>query len=245
MSFARDKLSLHVADKGLAAFRSFRSKSDVRARARESFARHDLSRYAGLMGDKVRDAEVRRAAHSRLLRDARTCPDTLVIDELGLGHGACRVDIAVINGHIRGLEIKAEADALDRLPHQVTAYGEVVDRATLIAAPRHLATALEIVPMWWGVIVADRGRTGGVVFRKFREERANLHVDPMMLARLLWHPEAAAILREHGRPERILRQPREALYRELVDVLPRRVLAYRVRETLKNRATWRDHPEPL
>ena len=47
--------------------------------------------------------------------------------------GAARVDIAVINGHIRGVEIKAEADSLERLPRQVEAYGRVVDRATLIA----------------------------------------------------------------------------------------------------------------
>ena len=35
----------------------------------------------------------------------------------------------MINGHIRGVEIKAEADTLDRLPRQVAAYGEVVDKA--------------------------------------------------------------------------------------------------------------------
>ncbi|WP_428489105.1 sce7726 family protein [Rhodopila sp.] len=197
------------------------------------------------MGDKIRDAEVRRAAHGKLLRNAHICPDTLVIDELGLGHGVCRVDIAVINGHIRGLEIKAEADILDRLPHQVKAYGEVVDRATLIVAPRHLSTALEIVPKWWGVIAVDRVLSGGIVFRKIREERANRHVNPMMLARLLWHPEAATILREHGQPEHSLRQPREALYRELVALLSRRDLAHGVRDALRNRATWRDRPEPL
>ena len=81
----------------------------------------------------LRDSDVRKAAYARLLSHARTCPNTLVIDELGLDHGSCRIDIAVINGHIRGLEIKAEADTLDRLPHQVAAYGEVVDKASLRA----------------------------------------------------------------------------------------------------------------
>jgi len=196
------------------------------------------------MKDKGRDAEVRRAAHGRLLRHAQTCPDTLVIDELGLGHGYCRVDIAVINGHIRGLEIKAEADVLDRLPHQVRAYGEVVDKASLIVAPRHLATALDIIPDWWGVMVADRAANGSVIFRKLRDERTNRGVDPMMLARLLWRPEAVAMLCALGRPERLLRQPREILYQELVNALPRRELALRVRETLKVRAGWRDRPRP-
>ena len=196
------------------------------------------------MGDKTRDAEVRRAAHGRLLRHARGCSDTLVIDELGLGHGACRVDIAVINGHIRGLEIKAEADVLDRLPYQVRAYGEVVDKASLIVAPRHLATALHIIPDWWGVIAVDRAANGSVIFHKLREERINRGVEPVMLARLLWRPEAVAMLRVLGRSERLLRQPREILFQELVTALPRSELALRVRETLKVRQAWRDHPRP-
>lgn len=202
------------------------------------------ARYAMCMGNKVKDADVRQAAHGRLLHHARSCPHTLVIDELGIGHGACRVDIAVINGHIRGLEIKAEADVLDRLPHQVRAYGEVVDKASLIVAPKHLTGALDIIPDWWGVLVVDRAANGAVVFRKLREERVNRGVDPMMLARLLWRPEAIAMLRELDRPERLLRQPREVLYQELVAAMPRRELALRVREALKVREAWRDHPTP-
>ena len=45
-----------------------------------------LTRYAWVMKDKGRDAEVRRAAHGRLLRHAQTCPDTLVIDESRLAN---------------------------------------------------------------------------------------------------------------------------------------------------------------
>lgn len=194
---------------------------------------------------RLRDSDIRTAAHSRLLHHARSCPDTIVIDELGLDHGTCRVDIAVINGHIRGLEIKADADVLDRLPHQVAAYGRVVNRATLIAAPRHVEKALAMLPDWWGVMVVDQGATQGIRFRVLRPERANRRIDPLMQARLLWRPEAVTILRALGRAERLLRQPREGLYQELVAALPPRVLARHVRETLKIRQAWRDRLEPL
>lgn len=188
----------------------------------------------------LRDIDIRKAAYGRLLVHAQARPDTLVIDELGLDHGACRVDIAVINGHIRGLEIKADADTLDRLPRQVAAYGEVVDKASLIAAPRHIDAAFAIIPDWWGVVVAQRGRRSGVTFHRIREERVNRMVDAMMLARLLWRPEAITILRGVGVAERDLRAPREALYQRLVAELPKRILAYKVRETLKTRSAWRD-----
>jgi hypothetical protein len=204
-----------------------------------------FSGYRFAMASKLlRDCDVRQAAHGRLLAHAKSCPDTLVIDELGLDHGSCRIDIAVINGHIRGLEIKAEADTLDRLPHQVAAYGEVVDKASLIVAPRHLEAALTIIPDWWGIVVVDRGAHCGVNFRRVRPERVNRAVEPVILARLLWRPEAQAILRELGVSERDLRAPREALYQRIVSEMPLRRLARTVRETLKSRLAWRDQPQP-
>lgn len=192
----------------------------------------------------LKDRDLRRA-YRRLLTHAQACPDTLVIDELGLDHGSCRIDIAVINGHIRGVEIKAEADTLERLPRQVAAYGEVVDKALLIVDPKHLASAMTIVPDWWGVIVAERGATQGVRFRRVRPERANKGIDPLMLARLLWRPEVQTLLREYGFSERDLRAPRSTLYKMLVDRLSLRSLSQTVRQTLKARTSWRDRPPLL
>ena len=94
---------------------------------------HDRSYRVGMASGPLRDSDVRKAAYRRLLTHARACPDTLVINELGLDHGSCRIDIAVINGHIRGVEIKAGTDTLKRLPRQVAAYGEVVDKALLLS----------------------------------------------------------------------------------------------------------------
>jgi hypothetical protein len=188
----------------------------------------------------LRDSDIRHAAYRRLLTHAQACPNTLVIDELGLDHGSCRIDIAVINGHIRGVEIKAEADTLERLPRQVAAYSEVVDKALLIVAPKHLEPAMTMIPNWWGIIVAERGTYQGVKFRRVRPERANKGIDPLVLARLLWRPEAQAILRDLGILERELRAPREMLYLLLVEKLSLRRLALTVRETLKARTMWRD-----
>jgi hypothetical protein len=196
------------------------------------------------MSIALKDVDVRRAAYARLLHHATQCPDTLVIDELGIDHGSCRIDIAVINGHIRGLEIKAEADTLTRLPHQVAAYGEIVDKASLIVARRHLDAALPMIPAWWGVILATRSAGGGVVFSRMREERVNRNPNPITLSRLLWRPEIQELLRELGHTERALRAPREVLYNELATAMPRRELARRVRETLKRRVAWRDRPRP-
>jgi hypothetical protein len=196
------------------------------------------------MASLLKDGDVRRAVYARMLGHAVRCADTLVIDELGLDHGACRVDIAVINGHIRGLEIKAEADTLNRLPAQVAAYGDVVDKASLIVADRHLVASLDLIPDWWGVVIATRFANGEVALRRVRHEHVNRSTDLVTLARLLWRPEAAQVLRELDYPERSLRGPREELYQMLAKAMSRRHLSARVREALKVRAVWRDRPRP-
>lgn len=193
---------------------------------------------------RLKDGDLREAALRRLLAHARACPDTLVLNELGLAHGASRVDIAVINGHIRGVEIKAEADTLERLPRQVEAYGRVVDRATLIASERHLPAAIDLLPDWWGVMSARRAANGAVVFRWVREERANRSTDPVTLARLLWRSEALALLEANACDHGLQRAPRSVLYTELANRLPKTKLAALVRATLKARADWRDRPPP-
>ena len=194
------------------------------------------------MRARLKDGDLRTAALRRLLSHAQACPDTLVLNELGLAHGASRVDIAIINGHIRGVEIKAEADTLERLPRQVEAYGKVVDRATLIASERHLPIAMAHLPDWWGVMSARRAANGAVVFRWVREERVNRNTDPMTLARLLWRSEALQVLERLGCDQRMLRAPRAILYAELVRRTPKTKLAALVRATLKARADWRDRP---
>ena len=70
----------------------------------------------------MNDAQIRSSFHSKKLRRHHATPDTLVVDELGLKHGKCRADIAVINGHLIGYEIKSDDDSLHRLARQVEAY---------------------------------------------------------------------------------------------------------------------------
>ncbi len=196
------------------------------------------------MTPRLKDEDLRAAALRRLLAGAQKCADTLVLEELGLTHGTSRVDIAVINGHIRGVEIKAEADSLERLPRQVNAYGLVVDRATLISSERHLPAALELLPSWWGVVSARRAANGSVVFRRLRDERANRETDAISLARLMWRDEVHAVLSGMGCAPQLLREPRASLYAELARRLPKAQLAALVRTTLKSRTNWRDRPRP-
>jgi hypothetical protein len=188
---------------------------------------------------KHRDKDLRSEVYKQLIAIECRHKNTLVIDELGLSHGSVRIDIAILNGHIHGLELKSDSDNLKRLARQVEGYGQVVDRATLIVAERHLENALTL-----GVIAAKHADDNGIQFHRVRRDGTNRKVDAATLAKLLWHGEVAAELEKLGLSKKLCRAPRSTLYQELVSRLPKRTIATLVRETLKARKTWRDQKRP-
>src|SRR5438093_602201 len=100
----------------------------------------------------MNDALIRERFHKQRLWRFHASPNTLVVDELGLKHGKCRADIAVINGHLAGYEIKSDEDSLDRLEEQVEVYSAVFDRATVVVGTKHVGSIRSVVPRWWGIV---------------------------------------------------------------------------------------------
>lgn len=193
----------------------------------------------------MRDRDVREALYSKVLKEHEGDTDTLVLDELGIRHGASRVDIAVINGEIHGFEIKSDADTLTRLSAQMTFYSEVFDRVTLVVGQKHAEKAMPTLPDWWGVRVATEGARGAIHFKVTRKAKMNPAHNPIALAELLWRDEAMQELQELGVTGAILRQPRAALYQHLAEALELDDLRAMVRRRLKARENWRDQRLPL
>ena len=192
----------------------------------------------------MNDKEIRLNFHRKRLRRQHAQEDTLVIDELGLNHGQCRADIAVVNGHFVGYEIKSNRDSLRRLSEQVKSYNSVFDKISIVVGERYSNSIHTYVPEWWGVIVSIKGPRGAVNFDSIRTAQINKNVNPISIARLLWRNEAEEILRQKKLPPRVLRQPRALLYECLVETINVRELRRFVREYFKNRSNWR-RPELL
>jgi hypothetical protein len=98
----------------------------------------------------MRDGDVRRVLRDRLAAACAHDENTLLVDALGLCRGTVRVDLAIVNGILKGYEIKSERDNLTRLENQASVYSQVFDTVTLVAAERHLMAAKAIVRSWWG-----------------------------------------------------------------------------------------------
>jgi|ERR1051326_2788724 hypothetical protein len=182
----------------------------------------------------MRDRDIRVA----LTKDLRVChfgdPYTAIIDELSIKRNGARIDVALVNGVLHGFELKSDLDTLCRLPEQVPAYGEVCDHVTLVVGERHVLTAIELVPDWWGIKLARR-KSGTVAFCDLKLAQINPCTKPIAVAQLLRREEALNILIELGAEVEGSRASRKQLCMKLAETIEFKLLSDKVRCCLRAR----------
>jgi hypothetical protein len=193
---------------------------------------------------KTRDRDVRALVLKTVLADHAKDANARIVEELGLEHGSCRVDIAVVNGFLHGFELKSDADNLLRLPRQVEAYSRSMDRATLVVGEEHLTTAVAMLPLWWGIKIVRRSNKGQLKLETHRRLRNNPAPSLFHMAHLMWRTEVEEVLRADGASPKELNVNRAGLYRLFVDSMPPSDVRRNIREALKSRRNWRYHAQP-
>lgn len=188
----------------------------------------------------MHDADIRKILHEvEMKRICTLDPSSRVIDELGIFEGKFRIDVAVVNGHLHGYEIKSAEDTLMRLPSQQAAYNQVFDKLTLVADEHHVEQALKVVPPWWGLMLAGV-RNGVPYVEEIWTPRFNPDVDAYAICQLLWREEALKILSARKLSAGLWSSKRSILWKTLAENLELTDLKEIVRDTLKERENWRD-----
>lgn len=162
-----------------------------------------------------------------------------IIEELGIQHGAARIDLAIVNGVMHGYEIKSDLDTLERLEEQVNEFNSVFDKLTLVVGKRYLYQAMHMIPDWWGIMLAKIDDGGHVVFQTIREPESNKGQIRLSIARLLWREEAIQILEERKSAQGVRNKPREFVYAKLAALLDIDTLKKSVNALLVSREGWR------
>lgn len=189
---------------------------------------------------QTNDTNIREALFNWLKVEFTAYPEYKIIPELGLWHGAARVDIAVINGVLHGYEIKSDSDTLLRLPEQMQAYNAIFDKVTLVVGSKHFVDAFKMVPDWWGIQTARIANDDSIYFNTIREPKYNPKQDNISIARLLWKREALNILESLGKADGVRSKPREFIYERLVECLEFKSLKTQVWNVLQSpRSGWR------
>jgi hypothetical protein len=188
------------------------------------------------------DPQIRAALHKKKFKRLHACPNTLIVDELGLAHADVVVDIAVINGYLHGFEIKSASDTLSRLPRQIRLYEECLEKLTIVCDKKHSSGVMELAPSWCGILEVSKGARGGISFATLKSPKLNPHVRADRLAHLLWRPEAIELLRTLDVSPKILRQPRKQLYECLAAHFTTREITAFIRQFMGSRRVWRRPP---
>jgi len=200
------------------------------------------SRLAHREKTPLSDAEIRPALRSKILGDYGDA-DSVLIEELGLCRGQVRVDMALVNGHLQGFEIKSDRDSLKRLGVQAEIYSKVFDRMTIVAGERHLDGVLKCLPPWWGVLQVVQGASA-VRFKSYRKGRRNPSRDPRTIVELLWLDDAITFLEQRDSARGVRGKPRRVVWDKVCDCYTLDEIAENVRECLKDRARNQDLPQP-
>lgn len=192
------------------------------------------------------DLIIRSALKKDLERRHARDDELRIIEELGVRHGTARIDIVVINGIMHGYEIKSDRDTLERLPEQMNEFNDVFDRLTLVVGKRHLYDAINLIPDWWGIMIAKVDRNNKVIFHTIRKAEDNKKQVGISIARLLWREEALQILEEKNKATGVRSKPRESIYERLANTLNVDTLKEKVRYTLLvSREDWRSDLPPM
>jgi hypothetical protein len=188
----------------------------------------------------MRDTDIRRVLREHLEGTFSGDRNTMIIEELGLCRGAVRVDIAVVNGVLKGYEIKSDRDTLIRLSSQAATYNRIFDTMTVVVAERHLCAASRLIPSWWAIQVARAENPSMALEIEYvRGESTNPGVDPSSLVQLLWRDEVLELLGQIDPSNSMKSKPRRVLWQALANQVPLHELKAMVCSRLRNRSGWR------
>jgi hypothetical protein len=192
----------------------------------------------------ISEQEIRKALVAQLNRPTKT--NALVLEELGIHHGASRIDVARIGKFFEGYEIKSDFDTFHRFESQFIHYVSVFDRITIVVGEKHEKEAVKTTPLWCGIYVANRNPQGVITFKRTRIAAKNPLQDSGALLRLLWKEEAISFLQDFRRNSEVpINQARKSeIYDFLKSAASPKVIRIQVLKRLKSRGNWITDQKP-
>lgn len=147
----------------------------------------------------MRDFDIRTLLKNTKLLKYATDGESKVVDEMRLPAAYARIDLAVINGHFHGYEIKSAVDTLQRLPGQIEAYTKVFDYLYVVTEGKHCDKVVDSLPEWVGVYLCEE-KKGVQTVKELRKAKKNKEKDGFYVAKLLWREEIIQILESYQIP---------------------------------------------
>lgn len=208
-----------------------------------SSVRHDVSivESLGRRHEEITEQFLRDLVKSEVPRLVRSRSRALLVEEMEVGLGRARVDLAVIADRLIGIEIKGPKDDVSRLPRQALAYSRCFDRVVLLVDESLANKARPLIPAWWGLVVAMHSDEE-FEYRFERRPRPNPDLDIEALLSLLWREEIDALTQDLLGTATKHRATKRAIRTELCKHVDVDVLRHASLNKLRDRNDWRTVP---
>jgi len=189
---------------------------------------------------KLDDKKIRSTLLEYINSNNSTHNNTVIIEELDLCQGEARIDLAIINGVAKGIEIKSDKDTLDRLEYQTPIYNKIFDYIEIVVGKTHQSTIFEKVPSWWGIsIVEYDDNINTLIYKPIRHALQNRMKEPMCVIQFLWKSEALSILNKRTYSTSFKNKSRHEIWKKIIDVYEDNEIYDLVYDCLKTRQNWR------
>ena len=137
--------------------------------------------------------------------------------------GKSRADVLMVKEDgIYGFEIKSDADTYARLKRQVRDYDRYYDYNYVVIGTTHVKHIEEHVPVYWGILVADR-EGDGIDFYEYRAPVKNPKVKWKWKITILWRIELVHI-QERNRLPKYKQKSKKFVQEKIVEKLDEETL---------------------
>jgi len=173
------------------------------------------------------DKLIRTHLISRL--NKQTMKPQAVIEELRVHNGNAIADVVALYKEAHCFEIKGDGDKIGRVTKQGYYYNSSFRRITLVTTTRHMDKARDVLPGFWGIMVAKR-RRNEILLKYARRAKDNPCFDKSLALLTLWKSEMLALV-EHTSAG-IERSSRATLAELIANSKKKQELSYDISSTL-------------
>lgn len=127
----------------------------------------------------------------------QTIKPKAVIEELRVHNGNAIADVVALYKDAHCFEIKGDGDKIERAVKQGRYYNLSFRRITLVTTSKHLNKAIELLPKFWGIMIAER-KDGKLILKYIRGARNNSSFDKSIALLILWKSEMLTLIEQHN-----------------------------------------------
>ena len=165
------------------------------------------------------------------LNNQKTKPKA-IIEELHVHNGNAIADVVALYKEAHCFEIKGDNDKIERAVKQGRYYNLSFRKITLVTTTKHFVKAIEVLPEFWGIMVAER-KDDKILLKYSRRAKDNPNFSKSLALLILWKSEMLTLVKQNN--TKVQNKSRKLLAKLIAYSKKKEELSYNISSTLIDR----------